>query len=305
MADRQRPQAVVGDGGEPVAQPRFPHRRPAAAGVPAVVGGQRRERDHPGDGEIDRRPESDRVRGADRHDRSRQHLDEQVDRRGQHQPHDDLAQHPDAAQRPDRHRGRHHAGGDRERPALSIPTTRAAAMEITISSVVAQPMFCARFSTVGTVEPRRPSRPRSAIMAGAPVVAPNAADEASSADPISTPSTIATKARVNDPVASATVTPVSGPNRLIPRFAHNRTWSSRSNGRGGSALRVSGASAAAGELRRPPSPGTGGRRSRDSMRSRLRHGHLPTPAPGQFGRSADPDAHTGCIQPVPRRTPTS
>src|SRR5215207_6540306 len=124
------------------------------------------------------------------------------------------------------------------------PNTATAAVEITMISMVAQPMFCAMLSTVGTTEPRRPTRPRSVTMAGAPVVAPMIAEAPSRIAPSPQPTTIAAIASPIDPAVVAISAPVSGPNRLMPRFAHIASWSLNRSGLGGSVVRVSGASVA-------------------------------------------------------------
>ena len=100
------------------------------------------------------------------------------------------------------------------------PSTATAAVEMTMISMVAQPMFCAMLSRVGTTDPRRPTRPRSATMAGAPVVAPNTADAPSRTAPRVQPTTMAAMARPTEPTVVATRAPVSGPNRLMPRLPH-------------------------------------------------------------------------------------
>ena len=102
----------------------------------------------------------------------------------------------------------------------SAPTTATAAEEMTMISIVAQPMFWAMFKMVGATDPRRPSSPRSATIAGAPVVTPNMADAPSSSAPSPQPTTIAVIARPTEPVVATTRAPVSGPNRLIPRLPH-------------------------------------------------------------------------------------
>ena len=113
---------------------------------------------------------------------------------------------------------------------------------MTMISMVAQPMFWPMLSTVGATEPRRPSSPRSDTMAGAPVVAPNRADVPSSPAPMVQPTTMAPIASQTDPVVAAIRAPVSGPNRLMPRFAHMANWSKNRSGRGGSVVRTIGAS---------------------------------------------------------------
>ena len=124
------------------------------------------------------------------------------------------------------------------------PSTAVAAVAMTMISIVAQPTFWAMLSRVGTTEPRRPTSPRSDTMAGAPVVAPNIAEAPSSSAPRPQPTTMARMARPTEPVVVATRAPVSGPNRLIPRLPHIASWSTKPSGRGGSVVRVSGASAA-------------------------------------------------------------
>ena len=69
-------------------------------------------------------------------------------------------------------------------------------------SMVAQPMFWAMLSNVGSTEPRRPNMPRRETMAGAPVVAPNIADPPSSRAPIAQPTTTAAMASPTEPVVS-------------------------------------------------------------------------------------------------------
>ena len=93
-------------------------------------------------------------------------------------------------------------------------------------SIVAQPMFCAMLSSVGSTEPRRPTRPRSVTMAGAPVAAPNRGEAPSSDRP-------ERRSRRRSPLAPArpiqpssrSARPVSGPNRLMPRLPHRASWS--------------------------------------------------------------------------------
>ena len=110
-------------------------------------------------------------------------------------------------------------------------------------SIVAQPMFWAMLSTVGTTEPRRPTRPRSETMAGAPVVAPKTAEAPSSDGAQSAADDDGQRwPGRTEPVVVATSAPVSGPNRLIPRLPHMASWSMKPSGRGGSVVRVSGAS---------------------------------------------------------------
>ena len=154
----------------------------------------------------------------------------------------------------------------------AAPSTATAAVEMTMISIVAQPMFWAMFRIVGTTEPRRPSSPRRATMAGAPVVAPIIAEAPSSSAPRAQPTTMAAMARPTEPVVVATSAPVSGPNRLIPRLPHMASWSTKPSGRGGSVVSVSGASTAR------PAAASGVRRS-DAVTDMKT---LPTPAlPGQ------------------------
>ena len=124
------------------------------------------------------------------------------------------------------------------------PRIATAAVAMTMISIVAQPMFWAMLSRVGTIEPRRPSMPRIETMAGAPVVAPKTAEAPSSVAPRAQPTTIAAMASGTEPVVVATRAPVSGPKRLIPRLPHMASWSRKPSGRGGSVVSTSGASVA-------------------------------------------------------------
>ena len=128
-----------------------------------------------------------------------------------------------------------------------------AAVEMTMISMVAQPMFWPMFSTVGAIEPRRPSSPRRETMAGAPVVAPKSAEVPSRPAPRVQPTTMAPMASQTEPVVAAIRAPVSGPNRLMPRFAHMANWSKNRSGRGGSVVRTMGAS---GRRAEPGAPST-------------------------------------------------
>ena len=125
-------------------------------------------------------------------------------------------------------------------------------------------------------------------MAGAPVVAPITAEAPSRIAPIPQPTTIAACASPTEPAVVAISAPVSGPNRLMPRLPHRANWSVNPSGRGGSVVRVSGASV------------------RDARRSAVRtrwsvmerHCRLPTPAlPGQV-RSVGGPALSYALRPL-------
>ena len=120
--------------------------------------------------------------------------------------------------------------------------TATAAWEMTMISIVAQPMFCAMFSTVGATEPRRPNRPRRLAIAGAPVCEPNTAAPPRTRAPIPQPTTTASSPFSSDPVYAATRAPVTGPNSEIPRLPQRVNWSRKPSVRGASVVRTSGAS---------------------------------------------------------------
>jgi hypothetical protein len=150
-------------------------------------------------------------------------------------------------------------------------------------SIVAQPTFCAIFSRVGTIEPRRPTRPRSETIAGAPVFAPMTAEAPSKIAPSPQPMRIAASASPIDPAVVAISAPVSGPKRLMPRLAHIASWSVNRRGRGGSVVRVRGASG----LGCPEASGVVAGVDVTDIAGSLRR-HYPV----RFGRSADPRCRT-------------
>jgi hypothetical protein len=163
------------------------------------------------------------------------------------------------------------------------PSTATAAVEMTMISMVAQPTFCAMFSRVGTTDPRRPTRPRSETIAGAPVLAPMTAEAPSKIAPSPQPMTIAAMASPTDPAVVAISAPVSGPKRLMPRLPHIASWSVNRSGRGGSVVRVSGASRVGCAETSGEVVGVEVTDIADSLRR-----HYPV----RFGRSADPRTHS-------------
>jgi hypothetical protein len=178
------------------------------------------------------------------------------------------------------------------------PTMATAAVEITMISIVAQPRFWAMFNTVGMTDPRRPTRPRSETMAGAPVLTPNRAEAPSSTEPRAQPTTMARIDSPTEPTVVAINAPVRGPNSEMPRLAHKANWSVNRSGRGGSVVRVSGASRFDRAGARGESSGSGGAEESaaaerlevtDTTDSLRRH------YPVRFGRSADPPGLEGPV----------
>ena len=104
---REQPDDVAEHLGDAVAGQRAGERRARAAGVPRVVGGERRERDGDGDHGVGGRPVAGPGPVREGGQRVPQQLDEQVAHHDQHGAGGVAAQHPDGAERPDgQQRGR-------------------------------------------------------------------------------------------------------------------------------------------------------------------------------------------------------
>ena len=124
----------------------------------------------------------------------------------------------------------------------AAPTMCVAALVITMISIIAQPMFCAMLSTVGTTDAPRPNRPRNPTIDGVPVWAPMPAAPPSNRAPTSVPSAHAASPPTSEPTDWVTSAPVSGPNRVTPNDAHMAVWAPAPRVRGGLSVSVSGAS---------------------------------------------------------------
>ncbi|MPM38053.1 hypothetical protein SDC9_84676 [bioreactor metagenome] len=117
VGDGEHAEGVVRDRGQSVARGRAGERRAGGPRVPRVVGGQRGERHHTRDGEVDGRPEADHAGPVDRAHRLAQHHHEQVHRAGDHQPHHDRPQQLHRAEGTYGHRRGDGPGQQHERPA--------------------------------------------------------------------------------------------------------------------------------------------------------------------------------------------
>jgi hypothetical protein len=173
------------------------------------------------------------------------------------------------------------AHGTRSDSEVSLVATSV----MTSTSTAAHPTHCARLSTVGSIEARRPSSPRSSAMAGAPVAAPGTAAAPSRSEPRTQPSTIAASAagRLSGgrpTTGASTKTAAAGSVSVTPRDPHSEAWSRQPSCCGGMLVRssVSGASLTCAVVAIVTTPYAG--MTRTGSGGRRRGGRPLSPVPG-------------------------